>query len=83
MEEEGAAEPPQPESQSGSQTTENHIASQILQQLLDSNQITNEVFRDLSFKLSKLQQAFELSCSHEHVLMRRAREYSKELKKFL
>ena len=80
MEEEGAAEPPQPESQSGSQTTENHIASQILQQLLDSNQITNEVFRDLSFKLSKLQQAFELSCSHEHVLMRRAREYSKELK---
>ncbi|OHT05365.1 hypothetical protein TRFO_05948 [Tritrichomonas foetus] len=62
------------------QTQDNLPALQIIQELVESNQITNDLFRDLSFKLTKLHQAFTQSCSNEQVLMRRTRDYDKELK---
>ncbi|KAK8878679.1 hypothetical protein M9Y10_005459 [Tritrichomonas musculus] len=59
---------------------ENLPALQILQELVDTNQISEDLFKDLSFKLTKLHQAFCQSCANEQKLMRRTREFDKELK---
>lgn len=59
---------------------ENLPALQILQELLDTNQISADLYKYLSFKLTKLHQAFSQSCSNEQKLMRRTREFDKELK---
>ncbi|EAY02861.1 hypothetical protein TVAG_174030 [Trichomonas vaginalis G3] len=59
---------------------ENHPALVILSNLLESGQITQDVFNTMTFKFKKLHQAFTQSCSTEQILLRRTRELNKELK---
>lgn len=66
---------------SSNETPQDNLpALQILQELLNENQITQDLFKDLSFKLTKLHQAFTQSCANEQILVRKTREYDKELK---
>lgn len=64
----------------GDSGEENHPAVVTLKQLLDSSQITTEVYNSLIFKFKKLHQAFSQSCSTEQILLRRTRDLNKELK---
>lgn len=57
-----------------------HPALSLLQRLLNEGQITEESYRDLSFKFQKLHKAFEQSCSTEQTMMRKTRDLDRELK---
>ena len=59
---------------------DNHPAVVVLQQLMESGQIEQDLYINLISKFRKLHQAFLQSCSTEENLLRRTRDLNKELK---